>query len=267
MPDIAPEIAEDLVRFWTALDSGLECVTPTLWGAVVTDRRFPRVWDTNYARVETADPALALAEVAADLEPALEAAGADHTHVVLFRPDAADGLLEELTVRGDRPSWDVVMTHEGDDPPPAGVAVEELRMDADIWDRLGASLGSFGVDEPAVMQQLVRLEREVMDPAGKRWFGVRGPGGEVVAFGALVSLAGLGYVDDVVTFPEWRGRGYARAIVTRLVHEARAAGVRRTFLLVDPQGPVRLYEGLGFREATRIASTRAPRQLVGGGGR
>jgi hypothetical protein len=51
------------------------------------------------------------------------------------------------------------------------------------------------------------------------------------------------------------------------VHEARAAGVRRIFLLVDPQGPVRLYEGLGFREATRIASTRAPRQLVGGGGR
>jgi ribosomal protein S18 acetylase RimI-like enzyme len=159
------------------------------------------------------------------------------------------------------------MTHEGEDPQPAGGAVQELRMDGDIWDRLGASLASFGVDEPVIVQQLVRLEREVMDPTGKRWFGVRDRGGEVLAFGALVVLAGLGYVDDVVTFPESRGRGYARAIVTRLVHEARATGVRRIFLLVDPLGPVRLYEGLGFREATRIASTRAPRQLVGGGGR
>ena len=49
--------------------------------------------------------------------------------------------------------------------------------------------------------------------------------------------------------------------------EDEATGVRRIFLLVDPLGPVRLYEGLGFREATRIASTRARRQLVAGGGR
>jgi ribosomal protein S18 acetylase RimI-like enzyme len=267
MPDIAPEIAEDLVRFWAEVDSGLERVTPTWWGAVVTDLRFPGVWDTNYARVETADPALSLAEVSADLEPALEAAGADHTHVVLFRPDLTARLLDELTVRGDRSSWDVVMTHEGDDPPPVGAVVEELRMDGDDWDRLGAALGSFGVDEPAIVDQLVRLEREVMAPAGKRWFGVRGPGGEVLAFGALVQRAGLGYVDDIVTFPEARGRGHARDVVTRIVHEARSAGVRRIFLMVDPEGPVRLYEGLGFREATRIASTRARRQLVAGGGR
>lgn len=135
----------------------------------------------------------------------------------------------------------------------------------DDWGRLGESLASFGVDEPAVVEQLLRLEREVLDPGGtKRWFGVRDPGGEVVAFGALVLLAGLGYVDHIVTFPEARGRGHARRIVARIVHEARAAGVERIFLLVDPEGPVRLYEGLGFREATRIAATRAPRQTGGG---
>jgi ribosomal protein S18 acetylase RimI-like enzyme len=174
--------------------------------------------------------------------------------------------LEELIARGDRPSWDIVMEHDGA-PSPADGTVEELRMDRrDDWSRLGDSLASFGVDEPEVVEQMLRLEREVLDPGGtKRWFGVRGPGGEVVAFGALVLLAGLGYVDHIVTFPEARGLGHARRIVARLVHEARAAGVERIFLLVDPEGPVRLYEGLGFREATRVAATRSPRQAGGGG--
>lgn len=259
-------IVEDLLRFWAVLDSGLEHVTPTWWGAVVTDGRFPGVWDTNYARVETADPALSLDEVATGLAPALEAAGAVSFHVVLFRPRQTAVLMDELTARGDHPSWDIVMEHGGD-PPPASGLVEELRMERrDDWDRLGRSLTAFGVDEPALVQQLLRLEREVLYPGGtKRWFGVRGPGGEVVAFGALVVLAGLGYVDHIVTFPEARSRGYARAVVARIVHEARAAGVRRIFLLVDPEGPVRLYEGLGFHEATRIASTRSPRQTAGGG--
>jgi len=159
-----------------------------------------------------------------------------------------------------------VMEHGGA-PSSADGPVEELRMDRpDDWARLGDSLASFGVDEPAVVQQLLRLEREVLDPGGtKRWFGVRGSSGEVVAFGALVLLARLGYVDHIVTFPEARGRGHARRIVARLVHEARAAGVDRIFLLVDPEGPVGLYEGLGFREATRIAATRSPRQAGGGG--
>ena len=86
-----------------------------------------------------------------------------------------------------------------------------------------------------------------------------------MALGALVLLAGLGYVDHVVTFPEARGRGHARAIVSRIVHEARAAGAGRIFLLVDPEGPVSLYERLGFHEATRIASTLATRHTRGGG--
>jgi ribosomal protein S18 acetylase RimI-like enzyme len=260
------DIVDDLLRFWDELDSGLEHVSPTWWGAVVTDGRFPRVWDTNYARVETADPALSLAEVAAALEPALEAVGAAAFHVVLFRPRETASLLDELVARGDTPSWDIVMEHAGD-APAAASAVEELRMDRqEDWDRLGDSLAAFGVDEPEVVQQLLRLEREVLDPGGtKRWFGVRAPDGRVVAFGALVLLAGLAYVDHIVTFPEARGRGHARAIVARIVHEARAAGAGRTFLLVDPEGPVRLYEGLGFREATRIAATRSPRQTGGGG--
>ena len=260
------DLADDLVRFWTAIDAGLERVQPVWWGAVVTDPRFPDVWDTNYARVETADAALSLAEVSAVLGPALEVAGAAAVHVVMFRPETTSLLLGELTQRGDRPSWDVVMVHEGELPPIEPEAVEELRVDAELWDRVASSLSSFGITRPDTVRQLLRIERDVLDPGvSKRWFGARDGSGRVMALGALVLLAGLGYVDHIVTFPEARGRGHARAVVSRIIHEARSDGVDRTFLLVDPDGPVSLYERVGFREATRIASTLAPRQTRGGG--
>lgn len=85
-----------------------------------------------------------------------------------------------------------------------------------------------------------------------------------MGLGALVLLEGIAYVDHIVTVPAARGRGHARTVVTTIVREARAAGARRTFLLVEPEGPVRMYELLGFGEETRLASTLAPRH---GGGR
>ncbi len=266
-----PDLTDDLIAFWGALDGRLERVEPVRWGAVVTDHRFPDVWDANYARVEIDDEDLSLAEVATSLDPAIEAADAAAFHVVMFRPDATTRLLAELSSRGDRLSWDVVMCRVADEDemthggPGPSRGVEELSMDDALWDRMGSSLASFGVTEPEVVRQLLRLEREAMDLGNvKRWFGVRDDRGEVMALAALIQLAGLAYVDHVVTFPEARGRGYARAVVTRLVREARASGARRTFLLVDPAGPLLLYERLGFREVTRIASTLAVRQTTGG---
>lgn len=262
-----PDLTEDLIAFWRALDGHLERTEPQPWGAVVTDGRFPDVWDANYARVETDDEGLTLAEVAGSLVPAIERADAAAFHVVMFRPHATTGLLAELSSRGDRLSWDVVMSLSGSDAEGAGarepVSVRELPPDDELWTRVGGSLTSFGVTEPEVVRQLLRLEREAMGTV-KRWFGVRDERGEIVTLGALIQLAGMAYVDHIVTLPEARGRGYARAVVTTLVGEARAAGARRTFLLVDPDGPMLLYERLGFREVARIASTLAARQTAGG---
>jgi ribosomal protein S18 acetylase RimI-like enzyme len=265
-----PDVVDDLIAFWRALDDRLERVEPAWWGAVVADRRTPAVWDTNYARVETGDAGLSLAEVARALDPVLEDVDARAFHVVLFRPGNATRLLTELSTRGDRLSWDVVMAHAGRRNRAAGRirtdVVARLDMDDGDWARVGDSLAHFGVDDPVVVAQLLRLERQAMGPGEvKHWFGVREASGRIVALASLVVLTGVGYIDHVVTFPEARGRGYASALVTRLTAEAAAAGVRRLFLLVEPTGPVGLYERLGFREVTRIASTLSPRQPSGGG--
>ena len=51
LPSSGP-IPAHVLRFWRALDAMLGSVQLTSWGAIVTDERYPAVWDANYARVD-----------------------------------------------------------------------------------------------------------------------------------------------------------------------------------------------------------------------
>jgi ribosomal protein S18 acetylase RimI-like enzyme len=252
-------IPEHVVRFWRALDALVARVRPTSWGAVVTDPRSPAIWDTNYARVDRAVP-VGANEVERDLLPALHEAGATVEHVLTFHHEIHTSLLAELSGRGHRIGWDLVLDLPG---PPAVIgaaAVEELEPGEELWSRFTASLALFGVDPPEAVAQLLALELDVLAPGGKRWFGVRGERGQIAALGALLVLDGVGYVDNVATFPQARGRGYATSITAEIASQARLAGAGRTILLADPDdGPVvRMYERLGFRRVGLLASTRGP---------
>lgn len=251
MADLGP-----LLRFWTALDDAFENVERTSWGAVVTDRRFPAIWDVNYARVESTDPSLRIAQVEGALRPALAKSRAAHAHLVIFHPEELTGLLSELGTRGDRISWEIVM-EQVEAPPddPGGVAVGEVsRFDGEHWRRYRDSIREFDVTDERTLDDLVRLERDVVNALGKRWFVVL-DGARTMALGSLLVLERVGYVDNVVTFPEARGRGYAGAIATRIVREAHGMGAEHVYLLVDLDGPGRMYERLGFRGVAQIASS------------
>jgi GNAT superfamily N-acetyltransferase len=248
---------EPFLRFWRALDATFERVETIPWGAVVTDPRFPSIWDVNYARVETADPRLTLPDVESALLPPIERSGARHVHLVVFHPEELTGILTEASSRGDKLSWDAVMELGGAPvEPPSEIRVEEVvRFDRRFWRAYRESLRHFEIAETEVVEQLVGMEREVLIPGGKRWFEVR-EGSRPVAFGSLVSFEGVGYVDHVVTFPKARRRGFASAITRRIVTEARAAGLGHVYLLVEPDGhAVALYERLGFVLVAQIAST------------
>lgn len=251
---------EIVLRFWRALDGYLERVHPTWWGAVVTDGRAPQIWDANYARVEARTQAPSREEIEAELLPALAEVGARHEHVVVFHPEDVPGALAALSTGGARLSWDTVMLHRATgtlasarSDPEAGV--EEAEPDEAFWERQRASLAAFDVTEPSAVDQLTVLERDLIARAGKRWFAVR-EGDTIVSLGSLLVLAGIGYLDHVVTFPEARRRGYATAIVQRLLGEARRAGAREVFLLTDPDGgPTALYERAGFVATGRLGSS------------
>lgn len=253
-------VPQHIHRVWRAMDERLGRVEPAWWGAVVTQPRFPAIWDANYARIDLPAPGLQVREVADALLPRLAEVGADVFHVVTFHPEETTGMLTELSSIGHTLSWDVVM--ELADPPSIGapeIPVEALEPDRQLWDRVEASMALFGV-EPPIAAQLRALEEAASSATGKRWFGVRDRTGAVVSLAALVLLEGVGYVDNVATFPEARGQGQATAVTARVIAEARAAGAEHICLLADPGNApaVRMYSRLGLREAGRLASTRGP---------
>jgi ribosomal protein S18 acetylase RimI-like enzyme len=255
-------LPDHIMRFWRALDDLLADVDPTRWGAVVTDGRYPAIWDANYARIDTPVAHLTMSEIEAELLPALHAVGATVVHTVSFAPEATTGLLVELSQRGHRLSWDLVMDLEAAHPMDDGVVVEELPAKEELWERVEAAMPVFGVESAEAIVQLRALEKHVLAPGGKRWFGVRDDAGTIVTLAAMLRLEGVGYVDNVVTFPGSRGRGYASAVTSRIVREALGGGAEHVCLFVDPDDRrvVRLYERLGFRAVGRLAATRGPLQ-------
>lgn len=249
-------------RFWCALDDLFASVEPTTWGAIVTDGRYPRIWDANYARIDVDDARLRAADVESALLPALARAGADVMHLVTFHHEAHSALLAELSARGHRLGWDLVMDVEPSRAPsPApDVAVEEIADGEELWARVADTFALFGVDGGEAVTQLRGIERDVLAPGGKRWFGVRGDDGDLVSLAALLLLEGSAYLDNVATFPQARGRGCATALTSRVAAEAAAVGSEHLWLLCDPddEAVVRMYRRLGFREVGRLASTRGP---------
>lgn len=252
-PDLEP-----LLRYWRAQDELFDRVEPAWWGAVVSDPRYPRVQEPNYARVETGEP-VRLAEVEEALLPAMARCGCRRAHVVVFRPEEQTDLLVEASTRGDAILFDLVMEHPAVVETDRDPRVEEVTIfDAGFWDAHRDSLRWFDVQDPRVVDEVAAIERDLLVPAGRRWFTVR-QDGAFAAFAALLVLEGVGYVDHVVTFPEARRRGYASALAQRVASEVAIAGAERTYLLAEREGrAAALYEGIGFRPLTTIASWISP---------
>jgi ribosomal protein S18 acetylase RimI-like enzyme len=245
-------------RFWYASMELGQRTERTGWGAVATDRRFPLVWDANNAAVLEPDHGLRTEDIRAALLPNLRGAGAPYEHVEFWETAAGSPALEDFRRNGQRPDPDVVMVFDGPLPqPPAGeVRVEEVTTpDRSFWSWYRDSLREFEMElSEDVLDQLVRRTRDVFLPAGLSWF-VGILEGERAGYAGLISLEGVGYLDNVVTMPGYRRRGVAGAAVARAVRASMERGDRDLFLLASRGGDAqRLYEGLGFRVAAPIES-------------
>lgn len=244
---------EPLLRYWRAQDDLFERVEVTPWGAVVSDARFPKVHEGNYARVE-ARHQVSLADVESTLLPALERVRCDRVHVLLFHPEDTTEILTEASTRGEHLAWDLVMCFTGATGRSDGPVEEVRTFDGAFWDTYDASGALFDMEDEAVLAGYRAIERDVMIPSGRRWFTVL-DGSRIVALSSVLVLEGVGFVDHVVTFPNARRRGYATALTQRALAEARVAGAERTYLLAEPDGvAAAMYEGIGFRPVTQIAS-------------
>ena len=246
-----------LVRLFAALDGLLERCEPAPWGAIVTDARLPRIYDANYARVDgTTD--VSLAEVEGLLLPELERSGARFAHVVALDPEATPRLVADMRGRGRQMTLDTVMRAE---PTRAVIdadhAVDEAHPGEGLWTDLRASLPEFDIKDEETIDQVVRWQRDVLAPNGKRWFAVR-MDGSTAGIGSLFVRGDVGYIDDVVTRGRARRRGVGGSIVRHMLRLAAEQGTQEVYLLADQPGPIRLYERLGFSAVGEVVGALRP---------
>jgi GNAT superfamily N-acetyltransferase len=104
---------------------------------------------------------------------------------------------------------------------------------------------------------LLRSEGMRLDPVqlhGGRYFGVRHHG-ELVSVAAAHFVSrrrGMAFIGNIVTRPDRRGRGFARAAMLRLIHELRPLAPAICLdVNVANEGAAKLYETLGFAPRSR----------------
>jgi len=250
-------------RFWYAATELGQRTQRTAWGAIASDDRYPLVWDANNATVLEPAEGLTTDEIRGVLIPALRAAGAPYEHVEFWETSAGSPALEAFRDDGEQADPDVVMVLDRLAPParPSNVQVIEVEHpEPSFWSWYRDSLREFGsVHAEDLLDQMTARAAEVFVPAGLRFY-VGLIGGEHAGYASLLSLEGVGYLDNVVTMPSFRRRGVASATVTAAIRAGLARGHRRMFLLAEKEGdPQRLYEGLGFRVRATIESFTRPR--------
>jgi ribosomal protein S18 acetylase RimI-like enzyme len=214
------------------------------FGTAVSTPELPLRHDSNYLLLECDGPA---EEVARDAERAQTELG----HRMILVPDEGRGARLAPDFKGL--GWEVarflVMVHRRPPARPVDTSIVDEVADVDLRQARELNNRQYPWATPEVTRQ--QLEARRMNPLECRYFAVR-VNGFPVSFTDLYLECDTGQVEAVATLEEHRGRGYARAVVTRAVEEARRAGATFVFLVADAEDwPKELYRKLGFDEAGR----------------
>jgi ribosomal protein S18 acetylase RimI-like enzyme len=150
--------------------------------------------------------------------------------------------------RRDHDTW-MVALRPPDRRAPAGLVREVAWADLRRTVETSTAREPYATDPEVVRQLVDRMER-IRAAATVRHFAVPAPHG--AGFAAYCHLflgvaPGCAQVEEVATLEEWRGRGFARAVVLAAVEAARAVGADCAWLYADEEDwPKELYRKLGF---------------------
>jgi GNAT superfamily N-acetyltransferase len=258
---------ERAIAFEEAIrEAGIERVVPFRYGHALFVPSLPRVWDVNLVRVEGATHASA-EELAGEAERLQGEAGLEHRRIAVLDDEAGRRLESGFRALGWEVNRFLFMAYRGNGTRPADTSiVQEVERDA-IRPVRAASVHDvpWGIDEDAVRQILAAGERYAA-AVRPRYFAVLLEG-RAVSVAELFSDGLTAQVEEVVTLPEARGRGYASATVMRAVDEALATGHDFVFLTADEDDwPKELYVRLGFETIGRKWTfTRRPARGDPGG--
>jgi ribosomal protein S18 acetylase RimI-like enzyme len=223
-----------------------ERIVPFRFGRAIFDDTFRSVWDLNVLRVD--EPRGATAEaLAAEAERLQGGAGHQHRRVAVGDDEVGARLEAGFHGLGWESDRFVFMAWRGPGERGAGAAVVE-EVDGDAQRPLRERVAALEpwADSEETVRMVLGSSRRVSQAGDARHFAVR-EDGEVVSAADLYSDGSTAQVEDVVTSPEHRGRGYASAVVLHAVEEALAGGHDFVFLVADDgDWPKELYARLGF---------------------
>ena len=223
-----------------------ERIEPFEFGRALFNDTFPSVWDLNVLRVDEPQGATVDA-LEAEAERLQGAAGQGHRRIAVGDDEAGARLEPGFRGLGWEVDRFVFMAWRGPSDRGADTAiVEEVDAAAQRPLRERVAAAEPWADSEETVRMVLDSSLLVAEAAGARHFAVREEG-EVVSATDLYSDGRTAQVEDVVTSPEHRGRGYASAAVLRAVEEALAGGHDLVFLIADDRDwPKELYAGLGF---------------------
>ena len=244
--------------FWQAWYGLSPTRRKTPWGFVITDPRYPLIYDANQAGVLTNHDRVTAQDVLGELARAHRQASFAFQHVEFWDPPDPCPALEDIAAGSDERNWDVDMVLEADSTlePSLEIEIKEVDpADPKVWPIFITTQRMYGDDlDDDVVEQMNRRFLDVVVPAGLTMFAAF-VDHEIAGFVNLLSLQRIGYLDAVVTLPSFRRRGVATTAVMRVVERSLDRGDRLVHLLADEGGaPQRLYERLGFRVRARVGS-------------
>lgn len=240
--------AERAVAFLRAGYLGVvEQVDEHPWGLLLRTPSLPLVWDANLALLDRWQGSPARLHV--ELDRVQREAGLRHRKTAIHDESLAARVWPELA----EPDWPfrnryLVMTHRSEPDREAAAAIEVLELAPDAYADAhaeGIRLEPYGRDEELV-RQLLELDRRVARLRRTTYLAALADG-RPVAYASLYEADGVAQVEDVLTLPDHRGQGLARAVVLEAVRRARANGAGLVFLVADADDwPRHLYARLGF---------------------
>jgi ribosomal protein S18 acetylase RimI-like enzyme len=229
---------EELIR-----DRCVERVVETRFGPALFNDTLSTIWSLNVLRTERPGDATA-DEIAAEADRVQ----AELAHRRIILPPGAAVLEEGFRRLGWKPDHFLFMVYRGGGEPADTARVEEIepgrlrRLREEIireWQP--------DADEKTVSEMNAANLLQVK-AANSRIFGIV-EDGEVVSSAQLFSDGGTAQVEDVATLPAYRGRGHAKALVTRAIEEVVAGNHEFIFLVAEGDDwPRKLYNRLGFEE-------------------
>ncbi len=189
-----------------AIDAGFVAVTPSL----------PAVWWLNQLRVTEPLEFEAVVQLADKEQAAL-----GFRQIALEHQPSGPTLEAAFRQASWKVERDLLMVLET--PPDRAPATNRVVEPGE--DELMELMARWHDDAPAQTEddlaQLVASSRREVHAQRTRLLGVRSSGGKLVSMTQLRVHGDIAQVEDVYTAPEARGRGYARALISRAIEIAR----------------------------------------------